>query len=339
MRIGVLGAGSWGTAVAGLVAENNHELILWARRKTVADEINSRHKNSSYLPDYELPHQVRATDNLSEALEGVDALIFATPSLGIEELSIRLAQIRLPEHLPLCVLTKGIEARRGFTMTELAAFYLGSYDRFAVLSGPNHAEELSQGLPAASVCASQDLSCAEFFRSIFSRPYFRIYTSQDIKGVEICAAAKNVIALAAGIAAGYKLGDNAMALIMTRGLAEMSRLVYAWGGELQTCMGLAGMGDLIATCTSPNSRNRSFGLAFSQGESLEAFQNRRHMVVEGARASISLVQLAREKGIELPLAEAVYALLYEQASFEEIRTSLFNRRHTEEFYGLTRRGC
>lgn len=338
MHVGVLGAGSWGTAVAGLVASNGHEVMLWARRRSLVEEINSLHESPDYLPGYKLPKLLRASDSLDECVSDAHALFLATPSVGIEDLCQNLAKLQLPPKLPICVLTKGIDAARGFTMTDLAASYLGEHERFVVLSGPNHAEEISQSLPAAAVCASETLEFAELFRSLVSRPYFRIYTSQDVKGVEICAAAKNVIALAAGIAAGYQLGDNATALIMTRGLAEMSRLVHAWGGEVQTCMGLAGMGDLIATCTSSNSRNRSFGLAFSQGESLEAYQNRRHMVVEGARACISLVQLAQEKNIELPLCEAVYALLYENARFETVKNMLFSRKYTEEFYGLDKRG-
>ena len=333
MRVAVIGAGSWGTAFAGMLARSGHEVFLWARRSELVEEINTQRTNTQYLSDYTIPRTVEAKSNISELVAGVSALILATPSVALKESCQKLAPY-LPREVPFCVLTKGIDAQEGLTMSELAAEVLGGPERMAALSGPNHAEEIARGLPAAAVVASYQPQIAQFFQNLVSCEHFRVYTSEDLLGVELCAASKNVIALAAGIAAGYKLGDNCLALIMTRGLAEMSRLVHAMGASAQTCMGLAGMGDLIATCTSENSRNRSFGLSFAQGESLEEFQSRRHMVVEGARACVAIKKLAEELQVDMPITRAVHALLYEGASFEEQMNLLFARMQTEEFYGL-----
>lgn len=333
MRVAVIGAGSWGTAVAGLIGEAGHEVYLWARRSELAEEIKAKRVNKAYLPSYQLPSTLEVNSNLSECIAGVKAVILALPSVALEEVCTKIAPY-LAKDVPVCVLTKGLDAKEGLTMSELAAEILGSPERMACLSGPNHAEEVAQHSPTAAVAASYNPQIAQFFQRLMSTSYFRVYTSDDMVGVEVCAAIKNVIAIAVGVAAGHSMGDNTFALIMTRGLAEMSRLVYALGGEAQTCMGLAGMGDLIATCTSHNSRNRSFGVAFAQGESLQEYQERRHMVVEGARACVSICEIARRHQVDMPITQAVHDLLYKGADFEPLVDKLFSRMVTQEFYGL-----
>ena len=222
-------------------------------------------------------------------------------------------------------------------MADVVADVLGNPARVAALSGPNHAEEICQGLISAAVVACQSEGLAAYFQGAFVSQEFRVYRSQDIKGVEVCAAVKNVVAIACGICAGLGLGDNTLAVLMTRGLAEISRIVCAVGGDPMTCMGLAGMGDLVATCTSRHSRNRTFGEAFSHGESLEAYEERTGMVVEGARAALSTWELARELKIEAPLTNAVHSILYDGTELGEAAQLLLDRDPHVEFYGLDTR--
>lgn len=333
MKIAVIGAGSWGTAVAGLLGAKGYAVHMWARRAEVAQCITENHKNPDYLKEYVLPKTVDATTNMSECVAGVDAVVVVAPSQGIRAVCEQMAPY-LSQTVPVAVLTKGIERETGNLMTDIAAEVLGHPERIAGMSGPNHAEEVSKGLPAAAVVACYNQKIAEFFQAVFSRSQFRVYTSNDVVGVEVCAAAKNIVAIAVGLAAGKNYGDNTAAVLMTRGLAEMSRLVHALGGEAKTCMGLAGMGDLVATCTSENSRNRMFGVSFAHGETLEEYKARTHMVVEGALACISIREVAKEVGVEMPLADAVYDLLYEGQSMDKIVERLFSRMPTEEFYGL-----
>ncbi|MBR1827985.1 MAG: NAD(P)H-dependent glycerol-3-phosphate dehydrogenase, partial [Atopobiaceae bacterium] len=211
---------------------------------------------------------------------------------------------------------------------------IGNVHRLAALSGPNHAEEVAEGKVSAAVIASLDPKVAEHFQQLFVSEAFRAYASADLVGVEVCGAAKNVIAIAAGIAAGLGAGDNTLAVLMTRGLAEMGRLSAARGGDPMTCMGLAGMGDLVVTCTSRHSRNRSFGEAFAAGETLDSYEERTGMVVEGARAALSIWEMAHSLGIEAPITDAVHDLLYEDASLTEAIDSLLTRTPHVEFYGM-----
>lgn len=221
-------------------------------------------------------------------------------------------------------------------MHEVIAEELGHPERIAALTGPNHAEEICRGKVAAAVIASETPQVGEFFKELLISPSFRLYASNDMIGIETCGAVKNVIAIACGIAAGAGYGDNTLALIMTRGLAEISRIVCARGGDPMTCMGLAGMGDLVATCTSPHSRNRSFGVAFAGGESLEHYQERTHMIVEGAAAVQSTAELARSLGVDAPITFVLELLLYNNMTLDEALNTLMGRVPTEEFYGLDR---
>ena len=239
---------------------------------------------------------------------------------------------------PIVICSKGVEEGTGLLPIQVFEEVLGNISRLAALSGPNHAEEVILGVPAGTVIASPSEATACYFRDLFTTAYFRCYTSFDYVGVELCAAFKNVIAIAVGASYGVGYGDNTAAMIMTRGMAEMSRLVKACGGDALTVMGLAGAGDLIATCTSEHSRNRTFGKALAQGATLGGFEKRTHMVVEGAVACQTICPLAEKHQVELPITTAVRALVWEGAPIEPLAANLFKRPLTTEFWGLAEAG-
>lgn len=332
-RVAVIGTGSWGTAAAGLVAGHADEVCMLARSDEVARSISELHRNPRHLSSYELPANVRATTNAAEALAGAGQALVAVPSSFLRA-TLASCAAAVPDPAGLLVLTKGIETGSHLLMTEVVAQELGHPRRIAALSGPNHAEEISRGMVSAGVVAAEDEALARDFQRLLHSTSFRAYRSRDVRGVEVCAAVKNVIAIACGVCAGLGMGDNALAVLMTRGLAEVGRIVSALGGDTLTCMGLAGMGDLVATCTSRHSRNRSFGEAFAAGETLESYEGRTRMVVEGARAAVSVWELACEMGIETPVTHAVHAILYEGVRLEEAAGLLLDRGPNEEFYGL-----
>lgn len=334
-RVAVIGAGSWGTAAAGLVARHADEVVLWAHSEEVARGIRETRRNPRYLTGYELPANVGATASLAEALDGASEVLVAVPSTHLRATLARAAA-HVPDAAGVLVLTKGIEHGTGATMADVASQVLGGPSRVCALSGPNHAEEISAGQLSASVVAGPDRALCCRFQELLIDTAFRVYVTDDLVGVELCGAAKNVIAITAGAAVGLGLGDNALAVIMTRGLAEMGRLAVACGGDPRTCMGLAGMGDLVATCTSPHSRNRSFGVAFAGGESLDAYQQRTHMVVEGAAAALSCAQLARTLGVDVPITFALESALYKGVDKMQAMKVLLERIPTEEFYGINR---
>jgi glycerol-3-phosphate dehydrogenase (NAD(P)+) len=339
-HVAILGAGSWGTAVAANVAANAQEVVLWCHTSADADAINTTHANPRHLSGVRLPDNVRACDSIAEALKGMDAAILAVPSQHLRGIAHEVACAGFGG--PLLVLTKGIERDTGLIMSDVVAEEIEQTSgatclssRIAVLSGPNHAEEVSQSLISACVIASATTSVAEDFRDLFSTPNFRCYVSDDVTGVEVCAAIKNVIALACGMAVGSGCGDNALAAIMTRGLAEMGRMVTAMGGDPMTCMGLAGMGDLVATCTSPHSRNRTFGEAFVGGESLAEFEARTSMVVEGARAAVSVRSCADRLSVQIPITRVVCSILYDGMTLDQAVDLLMGRSSKHEFYDIS----
>ena len=334
MKVALIGSGSWGTAIAGVAAQKADTVCMWAHSEDVCSGINTAHRNPRYLCDYELPGNVSASNDLERVLNHVDSVIFAVPSVHLRGISHDAAAY-IAEDVPILCLTKGIEADTGYLMSEVIASEIGHPERVAALSGPNHAEEICKGGLSAAVVAAEEDEIAEHFKSLLISPMFRIYVAHDMAGVETCGAMKNVIAIVCGIAAGSGLGDNSLALIMTRGLAEISRVVHARGGEALTCMGLAGMGDLVATCTSPHSRNRSFGVAFVSGTSLEEYQQQTHMVVEGAAAANSIAQLARKLGVDVPLTFALDKTLKGEISISDALSTLTARVPSEEFYGLS----
>ena len=331
-KVAIIGAGSWGTAMSGLVAPHADEVVLWAREPEIVDGINKKHRNPRYLTDYKLPRNVKATCDL-EAAGGSDSLILAVPSAFLREVCHNLSPY-VSSLSPVLVLSKGMEYGTHLLMHEIAESELGNASRLAVLSGPNHAEEVCQGALSAAVVASENPDSSAYFQHLVAGPTFKVYVSDDVTGVEVCGAVKNVVAIACGVAAGLGCGDNTLAVLMTRGVAEMGRVVVALGGNPLTCAGLAGMGDLIVTCTSQHSRNRTFGEALVQGETLEEYEARRRMVVEGAQACKSVVALADEYKIDVPITRSVNAILYEGKDIEEAYDMLLDRKSTEEFYGF-----
>lgn len=330
MRVSVIGAGSWGTALAQTLACGGNEVRMWARKAEVCDGINSAHRNPRYLQSARLSDSVTAYPTYGEALEGAQAVVVVTPSAVMRHVAQDLSGF-VADDVPIVIGFKGVEQDSGCLPVEVFAQEMGNVSRFAVLSGPNHAEEVVFGQPCATVIASEDPDTARFFQRLFSTQSFRAYASDDVRGVELCAAFKNVIAIAVGASYGLGYGDNTAAMIMTRGLAEMSRLVEACGGSAMTCLGLAGAGDLIATCTSEHSRNRTFGSKMAQGMSLDEYREQTHMVVEGALACKTLDTLARRHEVDLPITETVRSVLWEGADLRVAAESMFDRPLKPEF--------
>ena len=330
----VVGSGSWGTAFTGLLAPNVGEVVLWCRSAQVAEEINLRRRNPKRLTAYELCENVSATADAALALGGSGIVVLAVPSAHLRGVCRGIASF-VPDDAIIVVLTKGMEPGTHKLMHEIAADELGDVSRIAVVSGPNHAEEISRGQVSAAVVASSDASVAEQVQDLVFSYSFRCYVSSDVVGVEVCGAVKNVVAIACGLAAGLGAGDNTLAALMTRGIAEVARISSAFGGDPLTPMGLAGMGDLVATCTSEHSRNRTFGEALARGETLAEYEARTNMVVEGARAAMSVHELAVERGIEAPITAAVHGVLVNELDIDSAKESLLGRLPREEFYGMT----
>ena len=331
MKVAVIGAGSWGTALAQVAATNRHDVMLWAHRTSVADGINTHHRNPDYLKDAQLDVRVKATSDVAQALEGAHAVIVVTPSKHMRETAGRLADAGVATDVPVVVCTKGVEGGTGLLPVQIYEEVIGGEERFAALSGPNHAEEIVHGVTAGTVVASSNAETAEFFQALLGSQDFRVYTSDDVVGVELCAAFKNVIAIAVGVAYGLGFGDNTAAMLMTRGQAEMSRLVTEAGGDPMTCMGLAGTGDLIATCMSRHSRNRTFGEALARGVTVEQYEAERHMVAEGAQACRTLQTLAERYAVELPITDVVRGMVWEGVDPREASETLMSREMKPEF--------
>ncbi len=302
----VVGGGSWGTAVAAMLARRSPTL-LWARSAELAAAINASHRNDRYLPGVTLPEGLEATDDLARVAAGAAMVLVAVPSHGFRGVVERLAE-HLSPTVAIVSLTKGIEAGSNRRMTEIVREVLPE-NPVGVLTGPNLAREIAEGQPAASVVALADADLAALAQVSLHGSTYRVYTSTDVTGCEVAGAVKNVIAVAAGMSDGLGFGENTRAALITRGLAELGRIGTALGGQPLTFGGLAGVGDLVATCTSPQSRNRSVGLAIGQGQPLGDVLSGMHMVAEGVKTAGPLVRLAREVGIEMPIAEQVAAIV------------------------------
>ena len=315
------------------MAGNGHDVGLWARKPEVAAAINADHRNPRYLSDVVLSERIAASSSHEEVLEGACAAVIVTPSSIMRDVADRLAGL-VAEDFPVIVCSKGVEEGSGLLPVEVFEAEMGNAARLAVLSGPNFAAEVIRGIPSGTVVASPDAGTAAFFQELFASDAFRTYASDDVIGVELCAAFKNVIAIAVGVSYGIGFGDNTAAMLMTRGIAEMSRLVVRCGGQALTCMGLAGTGDLVATCTSEHSRNRRFGKLLAEGGTLEEFTERTHMVVEGALACRTLKTLADAYGVELPITDVVRSVVWEGADPRDVAKTLTSRPLTTEFYGL-----
>lgn len=333
MKVGVIGAGSWGTALAQHLASKGDNVNIWARRPDVVECINSEHHNPRYLSDVSLSDSIVATVAYEDCLRNAVGVVVATPSRLMRGVARALGEVA-PNDMRVVICTKGIEDESGLLATQVFEQEMGCPERLAVLSGPNHAEEVVRGVPAGTVIASKSLSTAEYFQELFSSPMFRTYTSADVTGVQVCGAAKNVVAIAVGISYGMGYGDNTAALLLTRGQAEMSRLANAMGADPITCMGLAGTGDLVATCMSRHSRNRCLGEMLANGKTLIDFDNETHMVAEGAMACKTLLPLASRYGVDMPITEAIHSIIWEGADAREMGRSLLSRPLKKENYGL-----
>jgi glycerol-3-phosphate dehydrogenase (NAD(P)+) len=296
IRIAVIGAGSWGTTVASVAAANT-PTVLWARRESVVQAINTNHVNPDYINSVPLSAKLRATSSLEEAVSSADVLVMAVPSQGFRQV-LEEAKPFLRPWVPVVSLSKGLEAGTMLRMSEVAKQVLPGHP-VAVLTGPNLASEISIGQPAATVVAIDDAVIATALQELFSSPTFRVYTNPDVVGCEIAGVVKNVIAIASGMAQGMGFGDNTRATLITRGLAEMTRLAVALGGHPMSLSGLAGMGDLIATCSSTSSRNTSVGIRLGKGDSLADIVGSTTMVAEGVRSSAIVLQLAQQHNVDM----------------------------------------
>jgi glycerol-3-phosphate dehydrogenase (NAD(P)+) len=334
-RVAVVGAGSWGTAVAALVS-NNAETFLWARRPELATTIIDRHENPDYLPGVVLPDNLRVTADIEEACASADVIVFGVPSHGMRAVLTDAAAFVRPA-VPVISLAKGVEQGTLRRMTEVIAEVLPTHlpDSIGVLTGPNLAREIAAGQPAASVVAVRDEETAAELQRLLMTVTFRVYTNPDVVGCEIAGALKNVMAIAAGIADGLGYGDNTKAALLTRGLAELTRLGIALGGNPLTFSGLAGMGDLVATCTSTQSRNRTVGVHLGKGREIDDIVAEMRMVAEGVKSTAAVLELARRHRVEMPIAEQVGAVLYEGKRAEDLVTALMLREAKPELHGIT----
>lgn len=330
MKIAVIGAGSWGTAMAGMLATKNQQVALWARNSTLSEEINSTQENKSYLPNVKLPHTLYCTNDLAAAVDKAEIVVLATPSHAIGETAIRLAEF-VSNNTILVTAAKGLELKTFRRMSEVIGEVIpSSRENIVALSGPNHAEEVGLKIPSATVVASKCRIAAEKVQDAFMLPYFRVYTNPDIVGVELGGALKNIIALGAGIIEGLGLGDNTKAALMTRGITEITRLGVAMGGQPLTFSGLSGIGDLIVTCTSRHSRNRRAGIMLAAGKTVSEVQSETNMVVEGIKATWAAYHLSKKHNIEMPITEQLFTVLYQNQSPKDAVIQLMTRGKTNE---------
>jgi glycerol-3-phosphate dehydrogenase (NAD(P)+) len=314
LKVALLGGGSWGTTVASLVARSN-PTTLWARSPKTVDEINNHHTNSKYLGDAKLSAKLKASSDLKAIATEADILIVAVPSHGFRDILQQVAPF-LRAWVPVISLTKGLERTTNKRMTEIVAEVLPGHP-YGVLSGPNLAAEIMAGQAAATVLAMEDEAVVQELQSVFSNGVFRVYTNHDVIGCELGGVLKNVIAIAVGIGDGLGAGDNTRAALITRGLSEVTRLGVALGGRPETFAGLAGMGDMIATCTSTKSRNRSVGFALGQGKSLQCIIEEMVMVAEGVKSVGAVLELAQRCDVPMPITQFVYNVVVDGGSAKE----------------------
>lgn len=327
MNISVVGSGAWGTALALLLLENGNDVTLWSYYGRETEIMKSTGENP-FLKGVHLDDKLRLTSDLG-CVSGADVVVLATPSFAVRETAERLKPL-LGEDTIVVSVAKGIERGTSFPMTKVISQAIGREKNIAALSGPSHAEEVARLIPTAVVAAAEDMELAERVQDIFMNSRFRVYATDDVTGVELAGALKNVIALCAGCCDGMGFGDNTLAMLMTRGLTEIARVGEAMGGRKETFAGLAGMGDLIVTCTSVHSRNRRAGVLIGKGASAEDAMKQVGAVVEGYYAAASGVEMARRMGVEMPITEAIYNILYNGASLQETFKGLMTRRKKHE---------
>ena len=331
IRVAVIGAGSWGTTVAAL-ASRNAPTVLWARRPELAEEVAKDHRNSAYLDGFDLPEDLAATGDLEQAVSTADVLVMGVPSHGMRSTLRELAGFVRP-WIPVVSLAKGLEQGSHLRMTQVISEELPGHP-VGVLTGPNLAQEILSGHAAATVVACSDDHIASELQKVFAGALFRVYTNPDVVGCEIAGALKNVVAIASGMADGLGTGDNTRAAVITRGLAELSRLGMAMGGQLVTFAGLAGMGDLVAMCISQQSRNRYVGEQLGRGRSIDEIVSEMRMVAEGIKTSQVVVEVADRYGVEMPIAHEIHGVIHEGRSAADAYRGLLRRDHRSEIHGM-----
>jgi len=330
-RIAVIGAGSWGTTLANLLAERFGAVTLWVFEEELFRIMDQRRENEIFLPGVRLSDHVQLTPSLEEAVKGKSILICATPSHAVREVFGR-GRPYLGERVLIVSATKGLEDETHLTPTQILREVVGRHSQaeFACLSGPSFAREVARKYPTAVAVAGSTPQAARKAQDLFVRPYFRVYTNPDLMGVELGGATKNVMAIAAGTSDGLGFGHSSRAALITRGLAEMTRLGASLGADAQTFFGLAGLGDLVLTCTGDLSRNRQVGLELGKGKSLKEVLAGMKMVAEGVRTAKALRELARKRGVEMPITEKVYEILYEGKDPKDAVTELMSRERRSE---------
>ena len=333
-KIAVIGAGSWGTALAISLAESGHAVSLWTRRQEHAEAMKADGENKKYLPGIAFPETLTVADTMEAAIVGAELVMFSTPAQGFRSV-LNQAKPHLTKDMVLVNVAKGIEQKSLKRLSEIAEEAIPGV-KYVVLSGPSHAEEVGKLMPTTIVAAAEDLELAEFVQDIFMTEALRIYTNTDVVGVELGGALKNIIALGAGVSDGMGFGDNAKAALMTRGMTEMSRLGVALGAKEETFAGLTGMGDLIVTCTSMHSRNRRCGIMIGEGMTPQDAVAHVGMVVEGMFTAEAAYELAKKVGVEMPITEAIYGVINGTVNAREAVIALMTRqrKHEKEDTGI-----
>lgn len=335
-RVAVIGAGSWGSALAMVLADNKHDVRIWGRRTELIEEINVHHTNKKYLPGIILPEEIKAFEKMEEALDDVEAVIIVVPTKAIRE-TVRELMMKLNRKVIIIHASKGIEPGTHKRISEMIEDEMQSYGKLehvVALSGPSHAEEVSKRQPTTVTVASKSEQASEFAQDLFFNQHFRVYTNPDLIGVEIGGALKNIIALVCGLTEGLQLGDNSKAAIMTRGLTEIARIGMKLGANPMTFAGLSGLGDLIVTCTSYHSRNFRAGLMLGKGKTLNEVLDEMGMVVEGVRTTQATYELASKLQVDMPITIALYKVLFEQANPQEAAEGLMGRVKKHEVEDL-----
>lgn len=328
MKVAVIGSGSWGCALSAVLAENGNDVCLWSYLKEKSEMLRDNRENKKKLPGLILPEGISYTSDLQTAVSGREIIVVVTPSGAVGETAEKMKPYVERDTIVVCA-SKGFDPKTQKTMTQTVEEHI-PFVRTAVLSGPSHAEEVAERKPTTLVAASGDSTVAEILQDLFMTEYLRIYTSYDVLGVELGGALKNIFALCAGISDGLGLGDNAKAALMTRGMTELARLGTAMGASLSTFSGLSGMGDLIVTCTGIHSRNRRAGVLIGQGKPLKDALKEVDMVVEGVYAAKEAVKLAGRFGVEMPITEQVYRVLFKGVSPNEAVRALMSRDKKHE---------
>lgn len=332
MKIGIIGSGSWGTALACKAAQAGNESWLYCRREEQAIALQTTKENKEYLKGVILPDALTTSSNLKQVVQDCNILLIVMPSIYVRSMLQQLRAL-VSAHTTVVICSKGIERETGKRLSEVANEELGPVtSRLAILSGPNHAEEIGRDLPATTVVAATTKETAEFIQKALSTYNFRVYVNEDMIGVELAGTTKNIIALAAGIVDGMALGDNCKSALLTRGLHEMTKFGVALGARRETYAGLAGMGDLIATCMSPHSRNRAAGQKLADGETMDYIMNHSNMVVEGFFAVKTVYEVAKAKQLDMPITSALYEVLYHQKSPKDALMDLMGRHLKDEMF-------